>query len=254
MPGSIIYRGPSMLDGTPIVVVAIYSSSNSKTGDMLQTYVLVDSPTMNPLEANKTGADEAICGNCRHRGTPTKDPKRKQSTDRSCYVYLAQGPLQVFKTLHEGKYPDATTPAARRAVGAQRKVRIGTYGDGAAAPMDVWLDLLADSLGHTGYSHQLHHTGAQQHSSFQSRLYMVSADNHQDASRAWAAGYRTFRIIKDISHQDKQNEALCPASKEAGHKSTCASCMLCGGNSVKAKSVAIVVHGTGATHFKRQAA
>jgi hypothetical protein len=40
--GYIIYRGASLLDGKPIVVVAITKSSNAKTGDMVQTYILAD--------------------------------------------------------------------------------------------------------------------------------------------------------------------------------------------------------------------
>jgi hypothetical protein len=42
----------------------------------------------------------------------------------------------------------------------------------------------------------------------------------------------------------KGKEILCPASKEAGERVQCAQCKLCGGNSVKGKSVAIVAHGT----------
>ena len=43
--GAIIYRGPSLLDGKPIVVIAVglnSSSKNRKTGNMLQTYILRD--------------------------------------------------------------------------------------------------------------------------------------------------------------------------------------------------------------------
>lgn len=253
MPGAVIYRGPSLLDGAPIVAVAVWSSKNSKTGDMLQTYILVDSPTLSPLEASKTGADYAICGDCPHRGVPSRasaEPAKKapkQARKRPCYVNLGQGPTIVHKTLQRAGYPDATSPQARRGVGAQRRVRIGTYGDGAAVPMDVWLDLLTDALGHTGYSHQLHHPNTAQ--SFRSNLYMVSADSYNAAQRAWTAGHRTFRIIKNTDDLDRHNEALCPASKEAGHKTTCASCMLCGGTTVKAKSIAIVVHGAGAKHL-----
>lgn len=37
---AIIYRGPSLIDGAPIVVIAIDSASNTKTGRMVQTYIL----------------------------------------------------------------------------------------------------------------------------------------------------------------------------------------------------------------------
>ena len=36
----IIYRGASLIDGKPIVVIATYSNQNKKTGAMLHTYIL----------------------------------------------------------------------------------------------------------------------------------------------------------------------------------------------------------------------
>jgi len=39
MNNGIIYNGPSLLDGKPIVVIATYSDRNTKTGRVLQTYI-----------------------------------------------------------------------------------------------------------------------------------------------------------------------------------------------------------------------
>jgi len=40
------------------------------------------------------------------------------------------------------------------------------------------------------------------------------------------------------------DEVTCPASKEAGHRTTCADCCLCGGKAVKTrKSIVINSHG-----------
>ena len=36
----IIYDGPSLIDGSPIIVLAQAGSRNSKTGDMVQTFIL----------------------------------------------------------------------------------------------------------------------------------------------------------------------------------------------------------------------
>jgi len=69
---------------------------------------------------------------------PTKNKKKKLAKGRTCYVNMGQGVLIVFKMFLAGRYPDYTTPAKRRAVGRKRNVRIGTYGDGAAAPTYVW--------------------------------------------------------------------------------------------------------------------
>jgi hypothetical protein len=234
MPGAILYQGPSQLDGKPIVVIAVWQSQNSKTGDMLQTYILRSD--IDPRDANKYGEDESICGQCQHRGTPTFDPTKALAEGRTCYVNMGQGVLIVYNGFRAGKYPVADP----RTVGAGRNVRIGTYGDGAAAPSYVWDDLLFEAKGHTAYSHN----------NGNPRRYMVSADSLQQAQTAWASKYRTFRVVRDVSEIDRKHEVLCPASKEAGYKATCATCLLCGGTSVQAKSIAIPVHGSGAVHFQ----
>jgi hypothetical protein len=232
MPGAVIHRGPSKIDGQPIIVVAIWASTNRKTGDMLQTYIMRSD--IDPLTANKYGEDYSICGNCALRGTPTLDPTKKQAEDRPCYVVLGQGPMVVFKGLQRGIYPDYTNRQQRRALGRGRMVRIGTYGDGAAAPRFVWDDLLFEAEGHNAYSHN----------GGDPRIYMQSADTLPQAQAAWSSGFRTFRVVHDTSHL-QPNEILCPSSRGV----QCVDCRLCGGSQVKAKSIAIVVHGNGAKHF-----
>ena len=232
MPGAVIHRGPSKIDGQPIIVVAIWASTNRKTGDMLQTYIMRSD--IDPLTANKLGEDYSICGNCALRGTPTLDPTKKQAEDRPCYVVLGQGPTVVWNGLQRGIYPDYTNRQQRRALGRGRMVRIGTYGDGAAAPRFVWDDLLFEAEGHNAYSHN----------GGDPRIYMQSADTLPQAQAAWSSGFRTFRVVHDTSHL-QPNEILCPSSRGV----QCVDCRLCGGTQVKAKSIAIVVHGNGAKHF-----
>lgn len=232
MPGAVIHRGPSKIDGQPIIVVAIWASTNRKTGDMLQTYILRSD--IDPLTANKLGEDYSICGNCSLKGTPTLDPTKKQAEDRPCYVVLGQGPTVVWNGLQRGIYPDYTNRQQRRALGRGRMVRIGTYGDGAAAPRFVWDDLLFEAEGHNAYSHN----------GGDPRIYMQSADTLPQAQAAWSSGFRTFRVVHDTTHL-QPNEILCPSSRGV----QCVDCRLCGGTQVKAKSIAIVVHGNGAKHF-----
>ena len=119
MNHGIIYKGPSLLDGKPIVVIGTYSKRNSKTGAVLQTYILCDDG-LDPLEASKTGADFSICGDCIMRGTPTTDPKRKQAEKRTCYVNLGQGVLIVYRAYVNGVYPTANP----RDIGRGRFVRV----------------------------------------------------------------------------------------------------------------------------------
>jgi hypothetical protein len=202
MKSGIIYKGPSLLDGKPIVVIATYSKRNIKTGVVVQTYILVDG--INPLEASKTGADFSICGTCAMRGEVTTDPNRKQAKNRRCYVNLGQGVLIVYKSFLRGVYAMADNIADRKSIGRGRFVRVGTYGDPAAVPAAVWEDLLSEADTFTAYSHQ---------SGWRPDIAMQSADNHAQAIMHWQAGRRTFRVIADLGQLDKQNEALCPCVK-----------------------------------------
>lgn len=236
---SIIYQGPSLIDGSPIVCIAIVSSGNTKTGNMIQTHIIRSD--MSPMEASKTGLDYAICGNCQHRGQPTNDPAKKQAVNRTCYVTLFQGPTVIYKTFRRGGYPLATFIEIGR-IGKGQMVRIGSYGDPSAVPNHIIDALLSESIGYTGYTHQ--HNATTDYN----RL-MYSADSASEAIKAHSEGKRTFRVIPVLTWKEQgkasilQNEILCPASAEAGNKATCIDCGLCKGSSVKAKSIAIVAHG-----------
>ena len=226
MKHAIIYNGPSLLDGQPIVVIATFSKRNKKTGTVLQTYILRED--MNPLEASKTGADYSICGDCVMRGAPTTDPKRKQAMGRRCYVNLGQGVLIVWRAYKRGIYREGSA----RDMGRGRIVRVGTYGDPAAVPSHVWDELLSECETWTAYTHQ---------KPWRPEIAMQSADSYAEARMHWRAGRRTFRVIADLGQLDQTHEALCPASKEAGRRVQCTACKLCQGGKL-AKSIAIVEH------------
>ena len=226
MKSAIIYNGPSLLDGQPIVVIATYSNRNTKTGKVVQTYILRSD--INPLEASKTGQDFSICGSCPMRGEVTTDPKRKIAKGRKCYVNLGQGVLIVFKSYKRGVYKEGSA----RDMGRDRFVRVGTYGDPAAVPSHVWDELLSECETWTAYTHQ---------KPWRPDIAMQSADSYDEAKAHWAEGRRTFRVIVDLGDIDKSKETLCPASKEAGRRVQCTACKLCKGSSL-AKSIAIVEH------------
>jgi hypothetical protein len=63
--GIVLYRGPSRLDGAPIVCVATgfrSPSDNPKTGPMVQTWIMREDVA--PHTAQKTGEDSSVCGDC----------------------------------------------------------------------------------------------------------------------------------------------------------------------------------------------
>lgn len=243
---AVIYRGPSLIDGAPIVAIAILSGRNRKTGKVIQTYILRSD--IDPRLASKTGQDYSICGDCPHRGRATNDPDKAQAEGRSCYVLLGQGPLIAYRGLLSGLYPTVAGHQAIAAIGAGHMVRLGTYGDPAAVPSYIWESLLSQAVGHTAYSHQSDLVGA----AFDPAIMMQSADSLAEAQAAWGQGRRTFRIVRNVADIVKGQEILCPASAEAGKKTSCADCGLCGGAKIKAKSIAIPAHGAGAGHIKRR--
>lgn len=238
MENGIIYRGPSLLDGSPIVAIATYSGRNRKTGAMVQTYIIRED--MDPVTASRTGADAAICGACPLRGVANPAKGKGQADNRACYVTLIHGPALVYRSHVRGVYPDATEPDAATAIGWGRMVRIGTYGDPAAVPESVWEALTMRAKGWTAYTHQwLYHPDALTYA-------MASVESLTAAKYIWNRNGRTFRIVRDVAEIDPAREVLCPASAEAGKRTTCADCRLCAGQATRSpKSVAIVAHGNG---------
>jgi len=235
----IFYRGPSMLDGAPILAVAtIQRSSNVKTGAMVQTWIMRDD--INPIDAARQGLDFSICGDCQHRGQHNDAGERIPST-RSCYVRLDTAPLNVWNTARRGRYDDlsADLPIAAERV-AGKLLRLGSYGDPAAVPYAVWETLLANVAGRTGYTHQWR--------SFPefSAWVMASCDSSADRVAARVLNFRTFRVAPAANYTREAGEILCPASAEAGKRTTCAACKACGGHSARAKAdVMIPAHGGG---------
>ena len=235
----IFYKGPSMLDGSPIVAIAtIQRSSNVKTGAMVQTWIL--RADINPIDAARQGLDKAICGDCQHRGRHDETGARIPST-RSCYVRLDTAPLSVWQTAQRGRYDDLSSDldtAAARVAG--RMVRLGSYGDPAAVPFIVWQTLCASVAGRTGYTHQW-----RAFPEF-AEYVMASCDSSNDRVAARMLGFRTFRVAPAASWAREAGEILCPASTEAGKRTTCAACKACGGHSAKARAdVMIPAHGGG---------
>lgn len=251
--GYIIYRGPSLLDGKPIVVVAVTrESKNKKTGKMVQTYVLVDNG-ISPVQNARSLADSSVCGDCKHRRGVINPETGKGGP---CYVNLGQGARSVMDGVVRGIYPDVSNnPVAMRELAvsiAQRMVRLGTYGDPMAAPAQVWRDLVAFALGHTGYTHQWRNKAipVEQVNAIKA-LCMASADTLGEKVRAESAGWRTFRV-QGLNEDTKQkNEMACPASEEQGKRLTCDTCMACsGGVDSKKASVVIIVHGSLKNRFE----
>lgn len=237
MESVVLYRGASMLDGSPIIVIATglaKASRNGKTGAMVQTWIMRED--MNPIAAADTGADISVCGDCKHRGVVTETildaVMTTKNKDRSCYVKLSHAPLNTWRTYHRGRYGSEWNSETF----AGLIVRLGSYGDPAAVPFWVWERVLRLAAGHTGYTHQWARFPEL------ATYVMASCDTAEERVHAKFLGFRTFRVQL---HPDAPmaREVACPASKEAGKKTVCAACKACGGNAAKAKAdIVIAVH------------
>ena len=240
-------------------------SDNIKTGDELQSFILVKNTP--PQVAIDTGEDKKICGDCKHRGKvlslddaiqyahtlkPHKrrallkriETKRKKglttiNVDRKCYVKTFQAPLSVWKTYQKGKYKRATK-LQLSTLAIDRKVRSGSYGDPSIIPIDIWNLMLKNSLGNTGYTHQWQNCDKKY-----SRFNMASVDSLEEKRQANKLGYRTFRT-RLASEPIESDEVICPSDKVArkGRKLVpCADCMMCSGTSSKVKkNITIIIH------------
>ena len=237
--GVILYHGASALDGAPIVVIAnriTAASTNAKTGAMVQTFVIRSD--IDPLTALKTALDSSVCGDCLHR----------PANNGSCYVNVGRSVMSVYGAFKRGRYAAPGVdydPAILPELFAGLAFRIGTYGDPTTAPFQVWRRATVNAAAINGYSHQWRNP---KFAAFK-LLCMASADSAADHAAAHAMGWRTFRV-KTADAPRLAGEVSCPASKEAGARTNCASCRACGGTSAKAKaSMVINAHGATARRF-----
>ena len=242
----IVYDGPSVIDGAPIVVILTGladSSENAKTGNLVQSFII--RADVEPHTALKTGADASVCGLCPHRPLIAKMLERAGLPSAPCYVNVGKSVLSVYGAYRRGSYARATTIAQVAQLLKGRKLRLGTYGDPAAAPVELWALLVSLSAGHVGFTHQWQAHGFDARA--WSPLVMASADTAAEAAQATAMGMRYFRVSLGVDKAPL--EVTCPASAEGGRKAQCSDCLLCAGTSKQARSVVIADHAAG--HEKR---
>lgn len=229
--GAVFYRGPSLLTGDPIVGVLTgldKGSHNRKTGPMAQAWILrSDLP---PMDAKRANLDDAICGDCKLRG--------RDGRDSGCYVPVWVAPHQVWKQFKAGKYLDASWPELQALVEG-RTIRCAAYGDPAALPFDVWRMLFVTAASWVAYTHSWKICDPRLKT-----IAMASVDDEDEFVVAGLSGWRTFRIRRTVDDPLIPGaEFVCPASDEAGHRTTCQQCQLCRGTRSPARSVVIVAHG-----------
>lgn len=225
--GCTIWSGNSLIDNTPIVVLLTglqTPSNNSKTGWMLQTYVIRQD--IAPTEAVKQGLDFSICGDC---------PMRGKSSDRTCYVNLI--PVNnVWRKYCSGSYPTLNSEILQNIKRRRLPLRITAYGDAAATPMTAWEPLLNVVDRWTGYTHQWRDCDRRWQ-----KYLMASVESKRDLHVANSMGWRTFRVILP-EEKPEVGEIMCT---HVAHESVqCEDCGLCNGTTSKSHlNIVDPVHG-----------
>jgi len=204
---------------------------------MAQLYILC--ATEHPMEAIKTGADYAICGDCPLRGNGT--------IKRACYVTM-NAPGSIYRAFKRGSYERIDPSVVGEYLAAKGlPIRFGAYGDPSALPTYVLTGLMVKGL--TGYTHQW----SDPTFSACRSLTMASVDTAADALAAQAQGWRTFRT-RFADDPLLPSEIACPASEEMKFRTVCADCGLCDGKrgpDDRRKNIAIIVHGSNASNYAK---
>jgi hypothetical protein len=223
--GYVLYEGPSAINGESIAAILTLNSTNKKTGNMAQLWILAkDIP---PHIAQKTGDDDAVCGDC---------PIKKE-----CYVLTFQGPLSVWNAYKRGSYVNdakftqlyKSTPGFNFVDISQLIIRFGAYGDPAALPKWYIQKIAENCKDFTGYTHQWN----KRKFNFLKKYFMASVETKKLAKKALKKGFRYFRI-KPPDAINFEKEITCPS--DIGIQ--CIDCKLCNG-AKQAKNITIEAHG-----------
>ncbi len=222
----LFYDGPSGLDGARIlgILTGLHrdtpsATQNGKVGANVVTAWIVRADR-EPHHAVRTGADASVCGDC-----PFRPSLASPSGRMRCYVVDSKswpGLINIHRSWQMGNIP-VVAPERAASLLQGRIVRLGGYGDPAAIPIAIWEALLADAAVVLGYTHQYRTCDPRF-----ARWLMASVETGEGRHEARALGYRTYRV--DLEEAGKlAGEARCPASKEMGHRLTCATCQACNG-------------------------
>ena len=202
-------RCKSQFNGSPLVVIFTLHSKNSKTGNMVQSWILAEGQS--PVATSRARKDFSICGSCR----------RRHSLGGDCYVSVGRAPQAIWKAYKRGIYPalDLRNPEHLRRLEG-RPFRLGAYGDPVAVPFSVWADYLVyfKPSAWTGYTHSWRLPIADRFTVF----LMASCDNEGDYQDATRAGWRTFRV-RSSGQPLLPGEFECPASEQARNRATVSS-------------------------------
>tara|TARA_R110000796_G_scaffold181220_1_gene297733 strand:- start:1817 stop:2515 length:699 start_codon:yes stop_codon:yes gene_type:complete len=225
-------------DGNNVFVIRKGKTSNDKISDgseLVQTYTFsmeqwVLASTSKGFGTKKFfSLDSSNCLDCPFSGNQGKG---------GCYTHKGMQYLGFLSMLRSIKASDLTPLDDSKRISIvgmciRTYIRFGTYGEPSLIPIDLIERMTNVGSNWTGYTHQWEKGWAQEY-----RDYFMASRHDADE----AIGWRSFQAIDNDQHQHS-NAVGCPASKEGGYKSNCATCGLCSGLLGKGKKdVKILIH------------
>lgn len=212
-----------------IVVNFQFDTNNSKTGNLVQNYIIPQT-WLGTTAKISTLSDTDVCFDCDH----------SKAKNKTCYVrkgFSEMGLASKVRSLRKiglENIPELSPELEADLLEAidGRGVRFGSYGEPILLGEELVSKISNRAKFWTGYTHQWHKNN------WAKNYFMASVETELVARASQKLGFRTFFV----GSTDSTDFVTCPASKEAGNKTTCDNCKLCMGTQSKAKSVKILPH------------
>lgn len=226
-----------------ILVFRLGKSTNGKISSgkekILQVYSFSDAQLSYVSESVKNGVKvnakqffdlaEAVCFDCPFRAYLKCYTHKYQQY--AGFLSMLKSISREFKNVHE--IPSIHLLEKKIVdISNNRYIRFGTYGEPTLLPLNLVSNMVQASKSHTGYTHQW--SKKPDYAAY----FMASTHNENQANMAKKIGFRSFIA----SNETLENAVVCPASSEAGFKSTCEKCGLCSGQRKGTKNIQILEH------------
>ena len=218
--GFLIYEGTK--NGEKYAVIATLKTSNRKTGNMIQLWIILSD--YSPVDGVKSGLDAStICTGC------------KFASGNGCYVNVGQAPNSIWKAYKANKYPKLD-PFLYDNVFNGRKVRFGAYGNPSLIPLSIIKMITESCEGWTGYFHDWSKMSKERALAY-GKYFMASTETKDSVRRAKEKKLRFFHV----SPTQPKDTIECLSDSRG---LSCDQCQLCKGNRIGAKSIWINPHGS----------
>lgn len=194
-----------------IVAIVTLGTSNRKTGNMLQIWIL--DARMKPSESRATGADALNqCAGCAF------------ASNKGCYVD-PRALASIFGAWQRGSYSPLEMGSPEWAqLFDNADVRLGAYGNPSKLPIGMLSDICERSRMHTGYFHdwaQMPESEAVAYGKF-----LMASCELDTVTKAQAIGLRTFTVVPKNLPVPPQLGIECLSDSKGMQ---CIECGLCDG-------------------------